>query len=182
MNAVKIVLVGDALTGKSGTLISYTTNSFPKEYVPTIFENYSTDVRIDNRSVQVILFDSAGQTEYDKLRPLSYPQTDVFILMFSLNNRDSFDNIQQKWLPEIQRYVHEVPLLLVGNKSDLNRLISPEEGQHLAEQIHAEKYCEISAFTQDGLQNMFFDAVHAGLKHIKRKSNKQTKKHCCIIL
>merc|ERR1712232_144796 len=65
------------------------------------------------------LFDTAGQEDYDRLPPLSYPQTDVFLVCFSIVNPNSYDNIKAKWIPEIRHHCPNTPIVLIATKSDL---------------------------------------------------------------
>lgn len=118
-----------------------------------------------------------GQEEYDKLRPLSYPVADVFLLCFSVVGPLSFENVRDKWYPEVHQHRPEVPCLIVGTHVDLrddqatlNRLaesgldpIQPETGERLAKELGAVKYLECSAQTQKGLKNVFDEAIIAVL-------------------
>merc|ERR1719399_1412565 len=119
MQTIKCVVVGDGAVGKTCLLISYTTNKFPSEYVPTVFDNYAVTVMIGGDPYTLGLFDTAGQEDYDRLRPLSYPQTDVFLVCFSVVSPASFENVKEKWQPEIQHHCPKTPFLLVGTQVDL---------------------------------------------------------------
>ena len=80
--SVKVVIVGDGATGKTNLLITFTQNAFPQDYVPTVFDKYTVQVTADNQQpINLDLWDTAGQEEYDRIRPLSYPGADIFLLL-----------------------------------------------------------------------------------------------------
>ncbi|PAA91013.1 hypothetical protein BOX15_Mlig024969g2, partial [Macrostomum lignano] len=177
MQTIKCVVVGDGAVGKTCLLISYTTNKFPSDYVPTVFDNYAVTVMIGGEPYTLGLFDTAGQEDYDRLRPLSYPATDVFLVCYSIVNPASFENVKEKWVPEIMHHCPKTPFILVGTQCDLRndqtvqeklaknkqRCIAPEQGEKLARELKAVKYVECSALTQKNLKAVFDEAIMAAL-------------------
>merc|ERR1712107_689079 len=142
-------------------LIVYTQNVFPGEYVPTVFDNYQTQVAVDDnngtkRTITLGLWDTAGQEEYDRLRPLSYPNTDIFLACFSVMPPESFENIDAKWLKEVKHH-SQAPLMLVGTKSDLRddeSELGKLKGMNISsDRCHSREICKGQRF--QGLHGMF---------------------------
>ncbi|THD24660.1 Cell division control protein 42 [Fasciola hepatica] len=191
MHTIKCVVVGDGAVGKTCLLISYTTNKFPTDYVPTVFDNYAVTVMVAGEPYTLGLFDTAGQEDYDRLRPLSYPQTDVFLVCFSVVNPSSYENVKEKWVPEVRHHCPKVPFLLVGTQVDLRddgatinslrnnkqKVMSLADGERLARDVKAVKYVECSALTQKGLKNVLDEAILAALDPPKETSSKR----CCVL-
>lgn len=187
---IKLVIVGDGTVGKTSMLISYTTNTFPEEYLPTVFDNYTSTVVVDNITVSLGLWDTAGQEDYDRLRPLSYPQTNVFLVCYSVISPSTYTNVTNKWIPEIRHHCPDTPIVLCGTKIDLRddpntiqalqkQNLAPvrrEQGLKLAKKIKAYAYVECSALTQKGLHQVFEEAIRAVLVPKVTKQNK------CLIL
>ncbi|SPQ97999.1 Ras family [Plasmodiophora brassicae] len=166
MESYKLTAVGDGTVGKTCMLITYTTNTFPQDYTPTMFDSYETDVNVNGVKTHVILTDTAGQEDFDQLRPLSYNSTDCFILCFSVASHPSFENITQRWIPELKMHAPKVPIVLVATKVDCRsqphlKLISEAEGRALARRIEAYDYIETSAKTMTGLDQVFLSAIRA---------------------
>merc|ERR1712209_22777 len=179
----KLVIVGDGACGKTCLLIVFSKDQFPEVYVPTVFENYVADIEVDGKQVELALWDTAGQEDYDRLRPLSYPDTDVILMCFSIDSPDSLENIPEKWTPEVKHFCPNVPIILVGNKKDLRNdsntikelakmkqePVRPEEGRTIAEKINAFAYLECSAKSKEGVREVFETATRAALQVKKVK-------------
>eukprot|EP00039_Didymoeca_costata_P018228 m.332663 g.332663 ORF g.332663 m.332663 type:complete len:208 (+) comp16982_c0_seq1:160-783(+) len=147
----KLVVVGDGACGKTCLLIVFSKKQFPEVYVPTVFENYVADIEYNGHKVELALWDTAGQEDYDRLRPLSYPDTHVLLICFSVDSPDSLENVPEKWVPEVRHFCPNVPFVLVACKMDLrtdaeiishlasqgHKPVSMEEGQAMADKIKA---------------------------------------------
>jgi len=194
----KLVVVGDGGCGKTCLLIVYAENRFPESYIPTVFENYVTLVQHDNKLVELALWDTAGQEEYDRLRPLSYPESDVILIVFSVDFPTSLANVTDKWYPEVSHFCPTTPIILVGTKTDLRRdehtrrmlsaqgqtPVTPEQGMAVAKEIGA-KYMECSAKTGDGVAQVFDGALREGCKTrflgMGSGSGSMRKRRCVIL-
>ena len=175
MQNIKVVVVGDGAVGKTSLLITHTSGKFPVDYIPTVFDNYSVNVMYEEKPVSLGLWDTAGEEDYDRLRPLSYPQTDVFIICYSIVSPASLENVISKWEPEITHHCPSTPCILVGTKIDLrddenmlnvltsknSEVISYSKGLEYAKRINAIEYLECSALTGKGVKTVFDRAFHA---------------------
>ena len=149
------------------------------------FDNYSANVMVEGKPVSLGLWDTAGQEDYDRLRPLSYPSTDVFLICFSIDDPASYANVRAKWFPEISHHMStsaagaagsaasNPKIILVGTKLDLRedsetveRLkrqgtapLSYQQGVQMAKEVGAVRYMECSALTQQGLKAVFDEAI-----------------------
>ena len=126
--------------------------------------------------VELALWDTAGQEAYDRLRPLSYANSDVIIICFSIGSPTSLANAEQKWRAEVNNYRPGIPILLVGNKSDLRtdketirklqkakptplKPVQYSEGDLVAKKIKAFAYLECSAKERTGIEEVFMTAT-----------------------
>ncbi|KAG8768166.1 GTP-binding protein Rho1 [Ceratobasidium sp. 428] len=176
----KLVIVGDGGCGKSCLLTVYSKGTFPEGFMPTVFEDYVVaDVEIDGKYVGLALWDTAGLTDYDRLRPLSYPDAHVVLICFAIDLPNSLDNVAEKWISEVKYFCPGVPYILVGCQKDLRRdhrtieelrrtgqhPVTPEEGIQMAKKIGALRYLECSAKTNEGVRDVFEHATRAALRN-----------------
>ena len=194
MQAIKCVVVGDGDVGKTCLLMMYATDRFPGEYIPTVFDNYSANVMVEGKLINFGLWDTAGQEDYDTFRAHSYPNTDVLLICFSLMNPTSFENVREKWYPEVRLHCNNAPIILVGTKLDLredkgtafdlkNKWLHPityPEGLSMARDVGAVKYLECSALTTNGLRTVFDQAIRAVLYPAPKPASKR-QYSCCKI-
>ncbi|KAL9269110.1 Rac-like GTP-binding protein RAC1-like protein, partial [Drosera capensis] len=177
---IKCVTVGDGAVGKTCLLISYTSNTFPTDYVPTVFDNFSANVVVNGSTVNLGLWDTAGQEDYNRLRPLSYRGADVFILAFSLISKASYENVAKKasllktewlWIPELKHYAPGVPIILVGTKLDLR-----DDKQLVIDHPGA-----VPITSAQNVKAVFDEAIKVVLQPPKQKKKKSKAQKACSI-
>ncbi|KAF7298113.1 Rho small monomeric GTPase [Mycena chlorophos] len=175
----------------------------------TVFDNYVAEIRLDDKPVQLALWDTAGQEEYERLRPMSYSKSHVILIAFALDTPDSLEN----WIEEVRSICGPtIPVILVGCKADLRPSdshpntpdnpcpwVTREQGERTAQAIGARAYKECSALKIEGVDEVFEAATRASMlmrdgvpgtgetKHHRRKSSgkgipeKEESGGCCVV-
>jgi len=171
--AIKLGVVGDGTVGKTTLLMSYTLHAFLDEYTPTVFDNFSVIEEVDDKLVNIILWDTAGQEDYKDLRQTTYEKTDIFLLCFSVVHPSSFENLKW-WILELRKnFFPLTPMVLCGTKIDLRddpktisaleengeKPISKKNGQKKAKEIKAKLYIECSAKEIQSVVTVFQQSV-----------------------
>lgn len=166
INRLKCLIVGDSSVGKTCILCSYVDDKFQEDYIPTVFDNINTNIKVDSRNYILNLWDTAGQEDYSQLRRLSYSGTNIFIIVFSVICPASFENVKNIWIPEVESICPESYKIIIGNKIDLRQEDKIKEGKHISYQLAKEtfinlgfKYLECSALTHEGLETVFLESV-----------------------
>ena len=201
MENIKCVVVGQGGVGKTCLLIRYTTHEFPGEYIPTIFDNYSANIMIDDIPIQLGLWDTAGGEDYHQLRPLSYPETDIFIICMSVYDGPStyygertmdksgmWTNLAvntMAFCQELQALLPDTPRILVGTKTDLrddkkfeNDCYSKKDMEIFSDIFGCHGYIECSALTGDYVNETFDYVIQTAIKGI---TSETSKKNCAIL-
>ncbi|XP_063171422.1 rho-related GTP-binding protein RhoF [Candoia aspera] len=191
---LKAVVVGDGGCGKTSLLLVHAKGAFPEQYAPSVFEKYTTDVTVRKKEIILHLYDTAGQEDYDRLRPLSYQNTHVALICYDVMNPVSFDNVLIKWVHEVNHFCRGIPILLVGCKTDLRKdkehlrrlrsaqqePITYKQGEDACRQINANVYLECSAKLRENVEPIFSEAASVALDAIKKA--KRQKSRPCVLL
>ncbi|KAG8817485.1 hypothetical protein FRC17_011213 [Serendipita sp. 399] len=143
-----------------------------------LFDNRTVHINIDGQAMELVLTDTtSGQSQHDEARIRSYSNADAVIICFSIDRPESLRNVQDKWIPEILYFCQNIPIVVVGCKKDKRddatayeklqklstALMTPEDGQKIANQIGAKAYLECSSATNDGVEAVFKHAAKATL-------------------
>uniref|UniRef100_A0A7S4JPA3 Uncharacterized protein n=1 Tax=Paramoeba aestuarina TaxID=180227 RepID=A0A7S4JPA3_9EUKA len=200
MQAMKLVVVGDDGVGKTCFLKTFTgPNGFPRDQVPIVMDNCSMNLFTSTgKPINLGLWDTACSEDYDRLRPLCYPATDVYLIFFSVTSPASYENARHKWYPEMKHHCPGPPFIVVGSKIDLRKdklvkeklaerylePISYKMGEELARAIGADKYMEISSLTNQGVKEVIDEALLLVLRIYDRVYNRrfnEGRPHCVLL-
>ncbi|CAJ1070537.1 rho-related GTP-binding protein RhoF [Xyrichtys novacula] len=192
---LKIVIVGDGGCGKTSLLMVYAKGDFPEKYAPSVFEKYNTTISLGGKEIKLNLYDTAGQEDYDRLRPLSYQEANLVLVCFDVTNPTSFENVMIKWYPEVKHFCRDTPVILIGCKTDLRKdkectrklkamnlaPITYMQGEETRQQMNAELYLECSAKYQENVDDIFREATKMTLAFNRKQRNHKKKKKCVIL-
>ena len=158
----KIIIIGDQGVGKSCLSIKASRNYFEDFYSPTVgFEFVSFNVRIEDKNIKLQIWDTCGQEVYRSLISSFYRSASLAIMVYSIDNDDSFNNIE-KWLNDVKTQSNpNIKIFLIGNKADLEdkRKVSREAGEKFLKDHKLTYFIETSAKTGFNVQNVFIQAA-----------------------
>ncbi|KAG0433175.1 Rho-related GTP-binding protein RhoA-A [Dictyocoela muelleri] len=183
----KVVVVGDGACGKTCLLEVFRRGKFPDEYIPTVVDNFVKEVELSEENrVLLTMWDTAGQEDYDSVRPLSYKDTDLILLCYSIENKELLENVTKKWTLEIGNYCSNTDIFLIGLKKDVRGcedydqecVITAEEGMETAKEIKAVKFYECSSKTGENV-NVVFEEVANYILEKKKRAPKKKWFFCC---
>ncbi|ORX59131.1 P-loop containing nucleoside triphosphate hydrolase protein [Piromyces finnis] len=168
MQTIKIVIIGDSQVGKDLLIFNYTTNKGIKDYKQTSYDNYEVTINISNHPCKLELTSVLASAEYERFRPLSYANTDVFLMCYNVNDEETMNSVRNKWYPEIHKFCPGTPYILVGTQKDRIKDEKKLEeidkaGKKLAKEIKAVNFISCSADTGEGIKDVFNKAIIAAL-------------------
>jgi small GTP-binding protein len=173
---LKIVIVGDGAVGKTCLLSRFLEGTFPRTYVPTVFDNAEAALTLDDgRDCLVSLWDTAGQEDYAHLRRMSFPNVHAFVVAFSSTRASSFDNVVHTWLPECAAADANAPVILARTKIDLPSRVDHDMGAALAREVGV-GYVSTSALTGEGVRELVHAAARAALDQRERAAARLAKR------
>ncbi len=156
----KIIVCGDPSVGKTSIILRFTDHAFKRTYISTIGVNITEKIiNYKNTNIELIIWDLAGQTKFQKMRKHFYRGADAQLLIFDLTSPKTFGNVA-KWNSDINRFLKDEKILgyIVGNKSDMSdeRKVTKEDGIKLGKQLKYE-YIETSALNGENVDEVFYN-------------------------
>lgn len=137
-------------------------NKLKKDYVPSETDSYAVEITVDEEPINLCLWDTMGLEDQERYRVSTYAQTDVFVLIYNVNNMASFEYLRDTVYPEVQRYATGAPIIIVGHTSEpFARKLVTMDTVKADPRIKGTRYQEYCSFTEKGLKQIFDEAVRA---------------------
>lgn len=178
VNCIKLLTLGNSLVGKSSLIARFIENKFFDSYISTIgIDFFKKKVEIGDNEIDLQIYDSAGQEKYKSISKQYYHNSEGILLVFDLTSQESFVALDE-WIEDLEKVEKDLPIVLVGNKSDLDdRDVSEEEINKI---INDKKfdYFETSALNGSNVNEAFMKLTELVIKH--KKSRRNTRKGMSI--
>ena len=189
---IRLVLLGDSTVGKTNLVLRFTENVFSDNSLPTLGQDFKSKLITlkSKKTAKINIWDTGGQERYMSINKSIYQKVDGVMLVYDITNRETFTNTEN-WIKEIKEFNHNMPIMLVGNKADLNneRIVEYEEGKKYADDNKL-KFIEVSALNGENVDKAFIEFGNDIFSFLKKKLNSDSvslesskkgkrKKKCC---
>ncbi|KAF2677398.1 hypothetical protein K458DRAFT_378264 [Lentithecium fluviatile CBS 122367] len=163
----KCVVVGDSSARKTELLSCFALGGFPTAHTPLVFKEYATECNVDGNLVDLTLWDTSGQEDYDQLRRNAYGGSSVVIICFLIESSPDYDQIRQKWIPEVRERCPATGRIIVGIEPDgayKTSRIDITRGKRLAQEVDAMHYIQCNLESGAGVDDVFEAATRAAIR------------------
>lgn len=165
-SAVKVTMGGDGYVGKTTMIHRLCTGEFDSKRTMTIgVEFHIHDIQVSESPTRLIVWDVSGQDHFAFTRRAFYRGSKAVGLVYDISNRRSFDRLA-RWRDEISTFLPGVPIVLAGNKADLPRQVTVEEGRALAH-TWGVPFFETTCVTGQGIPGFFREIAQAAMKNVR---------------
>nr|VZI16253.1 unnamed protein product [Spirometra erinaceieuropaei] len=182
MREYKLVVLGSGGVGKSALTVQFVQNIFVEKYDPTIEDSYRKQIDVDGQQCMLEILDTAGTEQFTAMRDLYMKNGQGFVLCYSVTSQSTFNDLADLH-DQILRVkdAQEVPLVLVGNKCDLDaeRVVGREQGQNLSRTWNC-LFMETSAKAKINVNEVFYELVRQINRSTPVPKKTRTKKKCTI--
>ncbi|CAC5357306.1 Ras-like GTP-binding protein RhoL [Mytilus coruscus] len=165
-------IVGDGMVGKTQICKTFAGSQTSDDYTATVSDLYTVPTYMLGSNYVIKIVDSSGQHDYKEVRTKSYKEANVFILCYSVSDRDSFENVKSFWIPEIRNLCKKTPVVLVGTYKDTrdeNNNVSKQEGLDIMESHKFDAFIECRSDNKEEVNELFEDILLSVIKSKRRR-------------
>jgi len=155
--SLKVIIIGEPAVGKTSLVKKFVSGQFSKDYRSSIGTNiFAKKLKLDNEiDTTIQLWDIAGQERWTNMRHLYYAGAKGVLIVGDLTRKNTFVQIEKFWVPDVKKYCNVSPILLLGNKNDLEKQLSEKEIYSMGERINAISIINTSAKTGENVESAF---------------------------